>query len=93
MVLPAECFGHFVIAADVFQRSIQCLFAFFAFRLLVKILIALVVVGGRSIVVLCFVWFVCICFQCRIVVQFGNNALFQFGKRHLQEPHLQHLLL
>ena len=80
---------HLIISADVFQGFVQCLFALFSFCSLGKIFLAFVL--AIRFILMAFVPFGFL--QRRIVIQFGIDTLLQFGQRHLQQLHLQHLLL
>ena len=86
---------QFVVAPQVFQCVVKGFFALLALGLLLVLLVGgvgLAVFGqlpfGRGLLL-----FVPPFFQGRVVVQLGKDVLFQLGQRHLEQLHLEHLLL
>ena len=102
-VFVGAVIGHLVILSDAFQCLVELVFSLFLLRLclvgIVRISIivaitAICIMFQRRISIVAFaehiVWILTL--QCRIIVQFGIDALLEFGEGHLQELHLQHLL-
>ena len=90
--------GHCVVASQILKGTVQGILTLLALRFhLVVLLIAVTVSIGQTVIVAVtpskLVRLMVVLLQCRVVIKLSIDVLLKLSQGHLQQFHLQHLLL